>query len=105
MKTIEVEKIEIEESDIKPVYFEDFNVSGDIYEFDGYLYGKSKKEQKKWLKTTKKLTDKDIIIWCRNFKGYVDKELKNLESRQNEVLRELKEYIDNKVKKVHGEKK
>lgn len=108
----ELDEVDISEENLIEVDLLDFtNSPGEgIYYFDGYLYKESEKD-KKWFKTKIDLSGEEgsqieklreslskSIEWCGKFKKYVDKKFKEVEDNQEETLKQLKEYIDNKTK-------
>ena len=122
----EVENVEIPLENITEIPLEDFyKIKGDKIEYrekgkrkkteviycDNSFYKKI--EEKEWIKAQiKKTQEKESVIqdedlkqriieiteWCGKLKDYVDDKLKEFEQKQDEIVNEIKEYVDNKTK-------
>ncbi len=115
-----VKEVNISKDKLREVDLEGFKEHiGSIFECDGDLYARSQKSPSEWLKTKvlEVSTEETDVVqglieqnqrladWCQNFKKYMDKKLKELESRQDEVLKEVKEYVDHKTHNFRGNQK
>lgn len=111
IKQAEEVKVKIPEDKITEIPLEEFyKLKGEVYYSDNIFYkkgtdawfmtkiGVSEEEpeiKKPEEKEIKEQISQELVKWCSDLKNYVDFRLKEIEEKNNEGLRELKEYVDN----------
>lgn len=106
-------KVDISPENLKELDLNSFyKQKGEVYYNDNTFYkkaetgwfmvkiGTSDEEEQDNLniKTEKREITKissELVKWCEDFKNYVDNRLEEIEEKNEEGLREIKEYIDN----------
>lgn len=105
IKQAEEVKVEIPPENLQELDLNNFcKEKGDLFYSDNIFY---KKGEKTWFMTKiGKESDeehnkpeikisKELVKWCEDLKNYIDFRLKEIEIKQDEGLREIKEYVDN----------
>jgi hypothetical protein len=125
-KAKEVKSVNIPEESILEVDLEAFyNSKGEIFYNNGVLYRKTENVPIGWLRliiskeskeetpqkeeeqisTTQQENYRKLESWTHEFKKYVDNKFKTIKKEQEDTLKEIKDYIDLKLKQTGGKKK
>ncbi len=109
IKQAEEVKVNIPIENLKELSLNDFyKEKGELYYSDNIFYKKgtdtwfmtkiSDSDEEPELKKPEEQISPELVKWCQGLKNYVDNRLEEIEEKQEEGLRELKEYFDLKLK-------